>query len=441
MDNTSWARIVSIEFERYDFFFDLTVPESENYLAEGIWHHNSGKTRGGTEWAMQHLRKYGPKARFCAAGQTIGDARDVLAEGDSGIITLYRDEFTIGGRLRYNRSLGEAWHRDGGYIKFMGAEEPERFNGPQWTGAWADELYGWMKEAWEQLQFGVRLDLPDDHPRIIITTTPKGSKLVREVEADETTAMTHGRMEDNPHLSERRRKKLYRMYGKTRLGKAELEGEYYEGVEGALWNTEMFRYVDYSDSLLNRMVQVGVGVDPATTSNKRSNETGIACVGRDGHRDEIGRLYPFFYVFYLEAHKLAPLGWAKKAVDVYDEFDANFIVGETNNGGDMVESNIHTVEPSVPFHKVTASRGKFARAEEWALVYDQRRVFHVKHPKHDLARAEERLCAFVDSEDNDGDDEVDAGTWIGKKLNAFGQPAEDPQIVATRDELTEYKVY
>lgn len=402
----------------------------------------SGKTRTGTEQAMEHLRKYGPIARFLCASPTIGDSRNVQAEGDSGLITLYRDEFTIGGRLRYNRSLGEAWHRDGGYVRFMGAEDPDRFNGPQWTGAWPDEVYAWSKEAWEQMQLSVRLELPgDDFPRIVVTTTPKGSKLVRTIEADPMTAMTHGRMEDNPHLSARRKAALYRMYGKSRLGKAELSGEYYEGVEGALWNTDMFRYLDYSDALLNRMVQVGVGVDPATTSGKRSNETGIACVGRDGARDIAGRLYPFFYVFYLEGHKLAPLGWAKKVDTIYTEFQANYVVGETNNGGDLVETNIRTVNQMIPFHKVTASRGKFTRAEEWSLLYEQGRVFHVRHPKYTFERAEERMCAFVDSEDNDGDDEVDAGTWIGKKLNDFDQPAEAPQIVATREELESFKVY
>lgn len=518
---------------------------------------------------MQHLRKYGARARFICAAPTIADSREVCAEGDSGIITLYRDEFTIGGQLRYNRSLGEAWHRDGGYVKFMGAEEPERFNGPQWTGGWClagdtpvlmaggsekpisevrfgdfvltrtgprrvlasvltkreakvlrltladgrnivstpehpvfvtrrgfveagqlvsgdsvlsadpalrffagtvasveelptpvdvydlhvedaheffaagilvhncDELYAWQREAWEQLQFAVRLELPDDYPRIIVTTTPKGSKLVREVEGDETTAMTHGRMQDNPHLSERRRQKLYRMFGKTRLGKAELEGEYYEGVEGALWQTEMFRYRHFTEELLHRMVEVGVGVDPATTSGKRSNETGICCAGRDGHRDSLGRLWPNFYIFHLEAYKLPPLGWAEKTNDVYEEYGANYVVGETNNGGDLVETNVHSVNPRIPFVKVTASRGKYTRAEEAALLYDQGRVYHVGHHE----RAEERMCSFLSSDDNDGDDEVDALTWILKKLNVYDQPPEAPQIVGRREEVESYKVY
>ena len=247
--------------------------------------------------------------------------------------------------------------------------------------------------------------------------------------------MMHGKMSDNPHLSKRRRQKLYRTYGKTRLGKAELEGEYYEGIEGALWNTEMFKYRSYSDELLNQMVMVVVAVDPSVTSTKRSNETGIACIGRDAHRTKDGLLAELTSSTSTPTN--CPRSGGQRRPTTSTANSARMSSSGKPTTGATSWSPTSSVNPNLPFEKVTASRGKYARAEEAALLYDAGRVYHVGH----FERAEERMCAFISSDDNDGDDEVDADTWGLKKLNTYEQPAEPPQIVGVRTELESFRVY
>src|SRR5215831_5682970 len=186
-------------------------PLEHQKMPDGTWDcwlilagRGTGKTRAGAEAVLEHLNAAGSLARVGVGGPTAADVRDVCAEGVSGLITVAREQFTS-----YNRSLGEAHHHRGGYVKFLGAEEPARWNGPQWSLLWADELALWNQDSWEQAQFGLRLG---DHPRAIVTTTPKARRFVRELALLPTTALTVASTMDNPHLSEHVLRRLQDRY-------------------------------------------------------------------------------------------------------------------------------------------------------------------------------------------------------------------------------------
>ena len=202
-----------------DELHGVWTPYAHQIPPEGDWRlwimlggRGSGKTEAGSRYVLDHLRKYGRKARVGVGAPTIQSAREVCAEGDSGLITIARDEFD------WNRSLMEARHKDGGYVKFQGAEEPARWNGPQWSLLWTDELALWKRDSYDQATFGVRLG---DSPRIIATTTPKAAKWIRALEQELGTVTTHGTMYDNPALAASAVQALERRYGETRLGRQE----------------------------------------------------------------------------------------------------------------------------------------------------------------------------------------------------------------------------
>lgn len=370
----------------------------------------SGKTRVGVEYVMPHLRSIGAKARVGIGAPTIADARDVCAEGESGLITLYRDEFTL-----YNRSMGEARHRGGAYVKFLGSEEPNRWNGPQWTLLWADELALWNVDSWDQAQFGLRLG---DWPRAVATTTPKSRKFLRELEKLPSTAVSYGTMHQNPYLSPRVAARLMRRYAGTRLERQELLGQDIEEIEGALWTRAMID--DYRLPALPERLglqRVVVAVDPAVTHGEDSDETGIcvAGIGDDGD----------YYILHLQGYRLAPLGWARRAVDLYDQYQADRLLGERNNGGEMVEATIRTIRQDVSLKTIHASRGKTVRAEPVAALYEQGRVHHVGV----FDAAEEQMCAFpVAAElDDDVDALVYAVTELSEGAGGLGGELYEPE--------------
>jgi len=379
----------------------------------------SGKTEGGSRYVLDHLRTYGREARVGIGAPTIQSAREVCAEGESGLITIARKEFD------WNRSLMEARHRDGGYVKFQGAEEPARWNGPQWTLLWADELALWKRESYDQATFGVRLG---SHPRIIATTTPKASRWVRALESEVGTVTTHGTMYDNPALAQSAVEALERRYGGTRLGRQELMGEYIEEIEGALWRVDWIDNHRRSEPPTTLQVEetedgeaevkmldmprIVIAIDPAVTANPESDETAIAVAGVGSDGD--------YYVLSIDGYRLPPQQWAMKALEAYDRWQADKIVAETNNGGDMVIETINRVceglGRTVNVEAIRASRGKTLRAEPIAALYEQGRVHHVGV----FAEAEDQMCAFPIA--NEHDDLVDAAVYALSDLSNQGTP-------------------
>jgi predicted phage terminase large subunit-like protein len=310
-------------------------------------------------------------------------------------------------------------------VKFQGAEEPARWNGPQWTLLWADELALWKRESYDQATFGVRLG---KEPRIIATTTPKAARWVRNLESEDGTVVTHGTMYDNPALAQSAVEALERRYGGTRLGRQELMGEYIEEIEGALWQVDWIdnhrrseppttiqvvetEDGDAEEKLLN-MPRIVIAIDPAVTANADSDETGIAIAGVGPEGD--------YYVLGIDGYRLPPQQWAMKAIEAYDRWQADKIVAEVNNGGDMVIDTINRVcdglGRSVNVESIRASRGKTLRAEPIAALYEQGRVHHVGM----FVEAEDQMCSFPIA--NDHDDLVDSVVYALSDLSNQGAP-------------------
>ena len=373
-------------------------PPGEWYVWLLLGGRGSGKTMAGTHFVLDHLRSQGRKARVGIGAPTIADARDVCAEGVTGLISLAPTEF------RYNRSMGEAHHKDGGYVKFMGSEEPARWNGPQWSLLWADELALWNEASWHQAQFGLRLG---EHPRAIVTTTPKNRDFVRTLSELDSTATTRATTYDNPTLSEAVQERLRQQYGGTRIGRQEIMAEWLDDVPGALWQWSMI----HSKPLLEipALERIVVAIVPATTANKTSDDTGIMVVGR-ADTDE-------YYVLADYSGKYSPDAWAGKAIDAYETHKADRIIGEVNNGGDMVELTLRTIRGSLPYTAVHATRGKRIRAEPIAALYEQGKVFHAPG----LNDLEEQLVSWT-PDSTGSPDRLDALVWAMTELSQKGKP-------------------
>jgi phage terminase large subunit-like protein len=347
------------------------LARKEQQEPEGDWKiwlylagRGAGKTRTAAEWlAWQAIEN--PETRWAIIAPTFSDARDTCAEGESGILNILRRYKML---KNYNRSIGEIELMNGSRIKLFSADEPDRFRGPQHHGAWCDELAAYRYEdAWHQLQFGLRLG---NHPRVVITTTPRPTPLIRQLAArtDGSVAITKGSTFDNAkNLAPSALLELQARYNGTRLGRQELYGEILEDQEGALWTRGLIdrNRVDKHPPL-SRIV---VSIDPAVTNTEASDETGIIVAGCDagGHG----------YVLYDGSIKGSPLDWAQKAVALFDEYKADALLVEVNQGGDMVSAVLKQVRITLPIREIRAHVGKKLRAEPVAAMYEQGRVHHV----------------------------------------------------------------
>jgi predicted phage terminase large subunit-like protein len=398
---------------------EFVTGEKGSWLLKGG--RGSGKTDAMARYVRDHLMTLGPRARVGIGAPTIGAVRDICAEGETGLITTFREEFS------YRKSLLDARHMRGGYVKFMGTEEPDRWNGPQWTLLWFDELALCVRESFDQAQFGLRLG---PQPQTVISTTPKMKKWVRDLAESDEVAVTHGTMYDNPALVESVRNRLERRYGGTRLGRQELLGEFIGDIEGSLWQAAWIddnrrpdppTLVEVRENeetgepeevkILN-MPRIVVAIDPAVTKEIDSDETGIA-VGGSGPEGD-------YWILGVEGRRDTPMGWANRAIDIYLRWQADKIVAETNNGGDMVVDTIMRAAEArgitVNVEKIHASRGKTVRAEPAAALYEQGRVHHVGV----FTEAEEQLCSFPIA--NEHDDLVDAVVYVLSELANEGAP-------------------
>ena len=321
-----------------------------------------GKTRTGAEWVKGQIAA--GCRRIALVGPTAADVRNVMIEGESGLLRVFAP---------LDRPVLQASRRrlvwPGGAIAFLySAEEPERLRGPQHDAAWADELAAWTygQETWDQLQFGLRLG---KDPRALITTTPKPTPLIRQLLADPNSKVTRGTTYDNwRNVSRAFLSRIIRRYENTRLGRQEIHAEVLGDAPGALWPQETLlkchvaRHPD-----LRRVV---VAIDPSgSNGDDDGDQQGIVVVGLGV--DGVG------YVLADRTCRLSPEGWGRRAVEAFDAFGADRLVAEKNYGGDMVRFTLQTIRPTVPVTLVTASRGKVLRAEPVSALYEQGRVRHV----------------------------------------------------------------
>jgi len=360
----------------------------------------AGKTRTAAEW-LAYQASSNPRTRWAIAAPTYGDVRDTCAEGESGIVRVLQEYGTL---KDYNRSIGEIFLTNGSRIKLFSGEEPDRFRGPQFHGGWFDELAAFKyPDAWDQYQFGLRLG---EFPQTIVTTTPRPTKLIKDLITRDGVQVQRGSTFDNAkNLAASALAELKLRYENTRLGRQELYGEILDNVEGALWTREMIETarVDSAPPL----VRVVVAIDPAVTSAATSDETGIVAAGIGNNGD--------YYILDDKSLRASPDAWARQAVMLYHEYKADKIIAETNNGGDMVIMLLKQVDASVPTKKVTATRGKQLRAEPISSLYEQGRVHHVGY----FADLEVQMCEWTPLS-NESPDRLDALVWALTELNSGG---------------------
>ena len=274
-------------------------------------------------------------------------------------------------------------------------DKPDQLRGPEHDAIWADELAAWRyPDAWDQARFGLRIG---DRPIALVTTTPRPVPHIRALIKDPMVLITTGSTYENAaNLSDLALGMLEQKYGGTRLGRQELLAELLDDTPGALWTRDM---LDKNRvRTIPQMRRIVVAIDPAVTSHEDSNETGIvvAGLGRDGKG----------YVLADVTLRGRPLKWARVAIEAYHLWKADLIIAEKNNGGEMVESNIHTVDQDVPVKLVHASRGKRTRAEPVSSLYEQGRIKH----QGAFAELEDQMCTWVPDE-SDSPDRVDAMVW------------------------------
>jgi predicted phage terminase large subunit-like protein len=359
-----------------------------------------GKTRTGAEFVRARVAAHRAR-RIALVAPTAADARDVMVEGESGLLAIAPPD----DRPCYEPSQRRLTWPNGAVATTFSADEPDRLRGPQHDFAWCDELAAWRyPEAWDMLTFGLRLG---NDPRAVVTTTPRPNRLIRGLLADPKVILTHGRTAENwANLAAAFLDQIVRRYEGTRLGRQELDAEILDDLPGALWQRGIIEAARVS--ALPALSRVVVAIDPAAASHEHADETGIVVAGRDaaGHA----------YVLADASGRYAPAEWARTAIAAYGAHRADRIVAEVNNGGEMVEATLRMVDPNVPFGAVRASRGKVARAEPAAALYEQGRVHHLGA----FPQLEDQMCAFTADFDRSAaghsPDRVDALVWALTEL-------------------------
>lgn len=364
-----------------------------------------GKTRVVCEW-VRGLVEEGKAGRIALVAPTAADVRDVMVEGPSGILACCPD---------WNRPVYEPSRRkitwpNGAIAITYSADEPERLRGPQHDAAACDELAAWRyPEAYDMLMFGLRLG---EDPRCAIATTPKPVKLIKELVAanGKDVIVTRGSTyENSANLAPTFFQTIVSKYEGTRLGRQELNAELLADVVGALWQRDQIDKLRIKKEDCPALSRIVIAIDPAAKSEEGSDETGIIVAG-------IGRDDKHGYLLDDLSGKYQPLGWARKAIWAFEHYKADRIIAEINNGGEMVEATLRTVNKVVPYKAVTATRGKVIRAEPIAAHDEQGKIHHVGS----FPQLEDQMCEFTLDFDRKvagySPDRVDARVWAFTEL-------------------------
>ncbi|WP_448662353.1 DNA-packaging protein [Sphingomonas sp. CJ20] len=372
------------------------------YWPEGAWRvwmiragRGFGKTRAGAEWVSAFARAHGD-ARIALVGGNAQDVLRVMIEGPGGLRNVARDDEPV----RVRAARGEVAFASGARAFLYTAEAPEALRGPEHHIAWCDELAKWRRggeAAWDNLMLGLRLG---ETPRVLVTTTPRPVRLMRRVMAMPGFTETRGRTRDNPHLPRSFVEAMIADYAGTRLGRQELDGEMIDDVEGALWTRAMIEACRVATA--PALVRVVVGVDPPASAGGDACGIVAVALGADGKG------------YVLEDASIAgasPEGWARAVAACAARHGADRVVAEKNQGGDMVESVLRGAEAGLPVRLVHASRGKAARAEPVAALYEKGRVGHVGA----FPALEDELCGLQGGGGYQGPgrspDRADAAVW------------------------------
>jgi phage terminase large subunit-like protein len=400
-----------------------------------------GKTRAGAEWVTKIARRPG-KRRIAIVGATMDEARSVMIEGPSGLLACADPRRPP----RWEPSRGQLTYKSGAVAEIFSGENPDGLRGPEHQYAWCDEIAKWARaeESWANLMLGLR---QGKDQRVLATTTPKPTKLLKTLLRDPATVQTGGRSADNLYLPKAFLKAVEAMYAGTRLGRQELDGELIEDAEGALWtragleacrvegrgapldfarderahqdrSSRAERSAVEGRSLSFELVRVVIGVDPPASD--RGDACGIVACGLA--RDGTG--------FVLEDASVAqpsPERWAAAVGRAAARWGADRIVAEANQGGDMVRSVLRQYDRALPVSLVHASRGKAARAEPVSLLYAQGLVRHAGA----FPELEDQMCGMLIGGGYEGPgrspDRADALVWALTELMLNHRP--EPRVL------------
>ena len=365
----------------------------EQFAPPGAWRvwlflggRGTGKTRAGAEWVAEII-VHGGARRVALVGATFNDARAVMIEGDSGLMS-------VADKASYEPANHRVVWPNGAVATVLSAEEPDGIRGHQFDAAWADEFCKWAEPqaALDMLRMALRLG---ERPRLAVTTTPRNIAALKALMEAEGTAVTRGRTRDNiANLAPGFVDDLEQRYAGTRLGRQELDAELIADIEGALWRRDWIERGRVRQA--PELERVVVAVDPPATA--QGSECGIVVAGRSP--DDLG-----YVLADRSAGGLTPRGWGERVVAAYEAFEADCIVAEVNQGGDMVKSVLQDVLPNAPVRMVRAHRGKTLRAEPVAFLYESGRICHAGV----FPELEDQLCSY----DGKGasPDRMDALVW------------------------------
>lgn len=399
------------------FLFEFWALEHQ-LPPEGDWRawvimggRGAGKTRAGAEWVRSQVEGARPldpgrKRRVALVGETYDQVREVMIKGDSGILACSPPDRMPEWKASERKLVWD----NGAEAQVFSASEPEALRGPQFDAAWVDELAKWKKaqDTWDMLQFALRLG---EKPQVCVTTTPRNVSLLKALLKSPSTVVTHAPTEANKaNLAASFLEEVRSRYSGTRLGRQELDGVLLADAEGALWTSEILQkaHVDTAPEL-DRIV---VAVDPSVSSGSGSDECGIVVAGAQTQGPP--REWRAYVLADCTVQGVGPTGWANAAIAAMDLYGAERLVAEVNQGGQLVEEVIRQVDPLVAYKGVHAARGKSARAEPVAALYEQGRVRHLRG----LTALEEQMCLMTPRgfEGQGSPDRMDALVWALHEL-------------------------
>jgi len=367
-----------------------------------------GKTRMGAEWirglvegATPLAAASGAPARIALVADTFADARDVMVEGESGLLACTPADR----RPAFEPSRRRLLWPNGAAAYLYAAVDPEQLRGPQHHAAWADEIAKWHagERAWSNLVLGLRLGA---QPRVVATTTPRPLAWLKALAAEPSTITVGGRSDENrAHLAPQFLAEVARLYAGTRLGAQEIDGRLLEDTDGALWTAAMLEAAWGEPPAAGDLERVVVAVDPPASHGESADACGIVVAARacDGTACILADM---------TCQGLRPTGWAERVVRAFEMHEADRVIVEVNNGGDMVEAVLRQVAPQLPVAAVHASRGKIARAEPVAALYERGLVRHAGK----FEALEEEMCSYTGATGEKSPDRLDALVWAVGEL-------------------------
>jgi len=405
----------------HDFTFSAHPHQRMPFNQQGYAHYTdwlilggrgSGKTRAGSEAVLEAVRN-GWARRIALIGETLHDVSEVMVYGESGIIRSAQ----IHERPKFIRSERKLKFPNGAEAAIFSAKDPDSLRGPQFDFAWCDEFAKWSYPLKMRTMLAMALRV-GDHPRQIITTTPRPLKILRELIDSPTTITSYASTYANSaYLAKDYLKVMQARYENTRIGRQELEGRLFDDFEGSLWSREMLENLRLEQApALADQSRIVIAIDPPVSAHSGSDECGIIVACTDFNNPKNA-----YVLADLSGKGMSPAQWAQRAVDAYYTYNADRIVAEINQGGDMVRSVIETIDSTVPYKGVFARRGKISRAEPVAALYEKGIIYHAGY----FPELEDQMAGFtvdhIYAKNTKSPDRVDALVWALTELMLTGE--------------------